>query len=100
MIQHGEAHAKQLLDEIDRRYVPAQYLLLFVGGMSLREDIPSIAATPYFPGLRNFYEGREFKQWTGDDSKALMKVRGLPLNCVITLIRYAGLPARHLWHSS
>lgn len=41
-----------VLDEIDRR----------------------IAATPSFPGLRHFHDGRRFKQWTGDDSKALMKV--------------------------
>src|SRR4051794_842168 len=34
-----------------------------------------IAATPAFPGLRRFPQGRGFKQWTGDDSKALMKVR-------------------------
>ncbi|KAF8811354.1 hypothetical protein BYT27DRAFT_7253052 [Phlegmacium glaucopus] len=33
-----------------------------------------IAAAPSFPGLRRFPEGRGFKQWTGDDSKALMKV--------------------------
>jgi hypothetical protein len=29
---------------------------------------------PPFAGLRRFPEGRGFKQWTGDDSKALMKV--------------------------
>ena len=29
---------------------------------------------PSFPALRQFPEGRGFKQWTGDDSKALMKV--------------------------
>jgi hypothetical protein len=29
---------------------------------------------PAFPGLRRFPQGRGFKQWTGDDSKALMKV--------------------------
>jgi len=34
----------------------------------------SIAAAPPFPGLRRFPHGRRFKQWTGDDSKALMKV--------------------------
>jgi hypothetical protein len=34
-----------------------------------------IAAVPSFPALRRFNEGRGFKQWTGDDSKALMKVR-------------------------
>ena len=33
-----------------------------------------IAAAPAFPCLRRFPEGRGFKQWTGDDSKALMKV--------------------------
>ncbi|THH12620.1 hypothetical protein EW146_g7529 [Bondarzewia mesenterica] len=33
-----------------------------------------IAAAPAFPGLRWFSDGRGFKQWTGDDSKALMKV--------------------------
>ncbi|KAI0666050.1 hypothetical protein C8Q78DRAFT_1072573 [Trametes maxima] len=52
MDTHGETRGKELLDEIDHR----------------------IAATPPFPGLRHFKEGRDFKQWTGDDSKALMKV--------------------------
>ncbi|KAI9459974.1 hypothetical protein HD554DRAFT_2323915 [Boletus coccyginus] len=33
-----------------------------------------LAAVPLFPGLRRFPEGRGFKQWTGDDSKALMKI--------------------------
>ncbi|KAK0454507.1 hypothetical protein EV421DRAFT_1887139 [Armillaria borealis] len=33
-----------------------------------------IAAVPAFPGLHQFPEGQGFKQWTGDDSKALMKV--------------------------
>ena len=33
------------------------------------------AAVPEFPGLRRFPDGRDFNQWTGDDSKALMKVR-------------------------
>ncbi|KAF8262344.1 hypothetical protein EI94DRAFT_1773205 [Lactarius quietus] len=49
---HRKAHAKPILADIDRR----------------------IAAAPLFPGLRRFPEGRGFKQWTGDDSKALMKV--------------------------
>ncbi|KAF8801821.1 hypothetical protein BYT27DRAFT_7309117 [Phlegmacium glaucopus] len=46
------AEAKRILADIDRR----------------------LAAAPSFPGLRRFPEGRGFKQWTGDDSKALMKV--------------------------
>ncbi|KAF9455822.1 hypothetical protein BDZ94DRAFT_1356091 [Collybia nuda] len=49
---HGEAHAAAIMADIDRR----------------------IAAVPAFPGLRRFPQGRGFKQWTGDDSKALMKV--------------------------
>ncbi|KAK7677769.1 hypothetical protein QCA50_019321 [Cerrena zonata] len=52
VIEHGEAKGAELLDQIDRR----------------------IAASPSFPGLRRFPQGRGFKQWTGDDSKALMKV--------------------------
>ncbi|KAJ7648027.1 hypothetical protein FB45DRAFT_783012 [Roridomyces roridus] len=50
--QHGKKKAAQIMADIDRR----------------------IAAVPPFPGLRRFPEGRNFKQWTGDDYKALMKV--------------------------
>ncbi|KAG6804868.1 hypothetical protein H0H92_001917, partial [Tricholoma furcatifolium] len=50
---HTPAEAAKIVADIDRR----------------------IAAVPPFPGLRRFPEGRGFKQWTGDDSKALMKVR-------------------------
>jgi hypothetical protein len=35
----------------------------------------SISAVLPFPGLRCFPDGRDFQQWTGNDSKALMKVR-------------------------
>ncbi|RXW12963.1 hypothetical protein EST38_g12891, partial [Candolleomyces aberdarensis] len=51
-LEHGEKRADEILDDIDRR----------------------IAAAPFFPGLWRFPHGRRFKQWTGDDSKALMKV--------------------------
>ncbi|KAF9234302.1 hypothetical protein BU15DRAFT_90031 [Melanogaster broomeanus] len=50
--EYGKAGAKERLADIDRR----------------------IAAAPPFPGLRRFPDGRGFSQWTGDDSKALMKV--------------------------
>ncbi|KAI0288345.1 hypothetical protein B0F90DRAFT_1812777 [Multifurca ochricompacta] len=50
--EHGESKSRKILDEIDRR----------------------IAAVPAFSGLRRFPQGRCFKQWTGDDTKALMKV--------------------------
>ena len=35
-----------------------------------------IAIAPLYPGLRRFKKGRGFSQWTGNDSKALMKVSG------------------------
>ncbi|KAJ6512460.1 hypothetical protein C8R45DRAFT_1206566 [Mycena sanguinolenta] len=49
---HTEAHALEIIADIDHR----------------------ISAVPSFPGLRRFPDGRDFSQWTGDDSKALMKV--------------------------
>ncbi|KAF5349441.1 hypothetical protein D9758_014607 [Tetrapyrgos nigripes] len=52
VIEHGEKKANEIIDDIDRR----------------------IAVVPAFPGLCRFPHGRRFKQWTGDDSKALMKV--------------------------
>ncbi|KAF6763988.1 hypothetical protein DFP72DRAFT_873930 [Ephemerocybe angulata] len=51
-VEHGEARATEIIADIDRR----------------------ISTVPIFPGLRRFAEGRDFAQWTGDDSKALMKV--------------------------
>ncbi|KAN0103962.1 hypothetical protein V8E52_011458 [Russula decolorans] len=49
---HGDAWAKKIIEDIDYR----------------------IAIIAPFSGLRRFPQGRGFKQWTGDDSKALMKV--------------------------
>ncbi|KAF7308078.1 hypothetical protein MKEN_01170200 [Mycena kentingensis (nom. inval.)] len=52
VLQHGKREAAKKMADIDRR----------------------IAAVPAFPGIRRFPDGRGFEQWTGDDSKALMKV--------------------------
>ncbi|KAG1892811.1 hypothetical protein F4604DRAFT_1876051 [Suillus subluteus] len=52
MQTHGKCDGLRILDDIDHR----------------------IAAVASFAGLRRFPQGRGFKQWTGDDSKALMKV--------------------------
>ncbi|KAI0245200.1 hypothetical protein BJV78DRAFT_1277494 [Lactifluus subvellereus] len=49
---HGKAHGQEIIADIDHR----------------------ISGVPAFPGLRRFPDGRDFLQWTGDDSKALMKV--------------------------
>ncbi|KAF9536480.1 hypothetical protein CPC08DRAFT_731589, partial [Agrocybe pediades] len=51
-LKHGKTRALDIMFNIDRR----------------------IAASLLFPNLRRFPQGRRFKQWTGDDSKALMKV--------------------------
>ncbi|KIK19793.1 hypothetical protein PISMIDRAFT_13441 [Pisolithus microcarpus 441] len=51
-ITHSKQEAERIMDDIDCR----------------------IAAIASFSGLRRFLQGRGFKQWTGDDSKALMKV--------------------------
>lgn len=37
-------------------------------------SVASISVVPIFSRLRRFPQGRGFEQWTGDDSKALMKV--------------------------
>ncbi|KAH9988442.1 hypothetical protein BJV74DRAFT_885330 [Russula compacta] len=50
--EYGQARAHAIIEDIDHR----------------------ISAVPPFPGLRRFPDGRGFIQWTGDDSKALMKV--------------------------
>jgi hypothetical protein len=42
-----------------------------------------IAVSPAFPDQRRFPEGRNFKQWTGDDSKALMKVQYVHFSVVL-----------------
>ncbi|GBE85562.1 hypothetical protein SCP_0800790 [Sparassis crispa] len=53
---------------INSKYSPAT-------AKSILADIDRcISVVPPFSHLRRFPEGRGFKQWTGDDSKALMKV--------------------------
>ena len=58
-----------------------QSLMRSIGGtltspfsLHLLTLLRSIALAPPFPGLRRFKQGRNFQQWTGNDSKALMKV--------------------------
>ncbi|KAG1865484.1 hypothetical protein DFJ58DRAFT_838602 [Suillus subalutaceus] len=52
MLTHGKRETLRILDDIDHR----------------------IATVASFFGLHCFPQGRSFKQWMGDDSKALMKV--------------------------
>ncbi|KAH9835642.1 uncharacterized protein C8Q71DRAFT_762915 [Rhodofomes roseus] len=71
IIIYGEALASVILDELDRR----------------------LATMPPFVGLRHFPQGRRFKQWTGDDTRGLMKVflaalRGLVPDDVVRAVRW------------
>ena len=66
---NGKARADDILSDIDRRFVVN---LISVACVILTAG--RLAVVPHFPKLRKFHEGRGFKQWTGDDSKALMKV--------------------------
>lgn len=67
--EHGQAAANKILDDIDKRSVATGYIYETCTKCSCR-----ISLVPPFSGLRRFPQGRGFKQWTGDDSKALMKV--------------------------
>jgi hypothetical protein len=71
-----EAEVNKILDDIDRRY-SASVMIIISSSDSF--PTPSIRLAPEFSGLRRFKEGRRFKQWTGDDNKALMKVEQLSL---------------------
>ncbi|KAH9983623.1 hypothetical protein BJV74DRAFT_776790 [Russula compacta] len=53
VLTYGQKQAVVILDEIDCH----------------------IASVASFSGLKCFTQGHHFKQWTGNDSKALMKVR-------------------------
>ena len=82
-ITHGKAKADTILDDIDRRYISTSaptFMTINLIHHSL--FLCSISIAPSFLGIRRFYEGRNFKQWTGDDLKALMKV--FPSKCYYT----------------
>jgi hypothetical protein len=68
---HGEAHGLEIIADIDHRY-GFQINWAFLSSIFVLRH--SISAVPAYPGLRRFPDGRDFLQWTGNDSKALMKV--------------------------
>ena len=55
--------------------------------------LDSIANAPPFSGLRRFPKGRGFKRWTGNDSKALMKVSSKLSLRFLQILMYLGIPA-------
>ncbi|EDR13606.1 uncharacterized protein LACBIDRAFT_322663 [Laccaria bicolor S238N-H82] len=64
-LEHEEARAQEIIQDIDW--------------------CDSISVVPPFPGLRRFPDGRDFNQWTGDDSKALMKVHDIRLLTLLNI---------------
>jgi len=70
IVTHGKTRANEILDNIDHWYI-LQYSC--DEGCCLMFHF-SIAIIPLFSGVQRFPEGWGFKQWMGDDSKALMKV--------------------------
>ena len=70
ILEHGTACRLEIIDDIDHWYVPFILVLDLLAFIL----VCRIFAVPAFPGLCRFPDGCNFKQWTGDDSKALMKV--------------------------
>ncbi|PSS31904.1 hypothetical protein PHLCEN_2v2328 [Hermanssonia centrifuga] len=68
-LTHGETKGNEIIDQIDRR----------------------IAAVPAFTGIQRFKQGRNFKQWMGDNSKALMKTEDTVTHISACLRRYHAL---------
>jgi hypothetical protein len=68
-IKFGKAKAAEIIEDIDHRWALFHSVDVYHILIHLR-----LAAIPSFPGIRRFPDGRGFSQWTGDDSKALMKV--------------------------
>lgn len=92
--ENGKTRAKKILDDIDQRFT--DFTLHLQYGL-LANICFRIAAVPLFANLRRFPEGRGFKQWTGDDSKALMKAsfQVSDIRCYLTNNMYIGLSARN-----
>ena len=79
---YGETRALEIIEDIDHRQVNKVTLECLITYEITFQY--SISAVPPFPGLRRFPDGRDFTQWTGDDSKALMKVRSICPTCRIS----------------
>jgi hypothetical protein len=73
-VEHGETKALEIIADIDRRCVQSTNYTYYFQLLTAMLLLSRISGVPIFPGLRRFEDGRDFAQWTGDDSKALMKV--------------------------
>jgi hypothetical protein len=94
-VAHGETAAFGIIEDIDHRFVMSK-----IFPSRTHTGLYSILAVPPFPGLQRFPDGRDYNQWKGDDSKALMKVCQVswPLVLVLMVIcRYFLLPLRAIY---
>ena len=73
-ILHGSSKGSQILNEVDWRSTTSPLHNI------LTSFPPRIALAPPFPGLCRFKQERNFQQWTGNNSKAFMKVNFSRLN--------------------
>jgi Plavaka transposase len=68
---HGPTYTAAMMADIDRQWDIHPH---FSFNSTSYDYNDSIAAAPPFPGQWCFPQGKGFKQWTGNDLKALMKV--------------------------
>jgi Plavaka transposase len=70
---YPKAQAEHILADINQWLVQSLFIHSFFGYFLIFVHT-RIAVIPSFLTLCHFYQGHGFKQWTGDDSKGLMKV--------------------------
>jgi len=68
-------------------------LVMFMRPRKVTYCFGSIANAPPFLGLQHFPDGHGFKQWTGNDSKALMKVHSELSLRFLQISMCLGIPA-------
>lgn len=90
--EHGEARTVEIITDIDWWYISGASALSYSPVLTC---YVRISAVPIFPGLRRFQDGRNFAQWTGDDSKALMKVCSPSLGIEPCTHTQQGIPCCH-----
>ena len=83
-IAYSSSKGSQILNEVNQRSVAIFNQPSIISYPPLR-----IALVPLFPDLRRFKQGQNFQQWTGNNSKAFMKVSAPKLNstCILNLNR-------------
>ena len=67
----GKARRLEIIGDVNHWYVGVYSIKL---PCITHQSCHRISAVPPYPGLQCFPDGRDFNQWTGDDSKALIKV--------------------------